>query len=150
MSIATDRQPIDAYAVALDETEFYNLDPADARYIERIDWVYLFDRNERTHLCEWTPSYYLIYLYTDIVFTPDADEEIRDALDQKYAHEASDNEYMHCHDIERIIAANKRDRISHYGDVAQHDLVNEIEDAGERRDAELEAIREDLCANCPF
>lgn len=145
----TDRREIDAYAVALDETEYYNIDPADAPHIERIMGVYLFDRNERTHCCELTPSYYLIHLYDEIVFSTDADD-VMEALDEKYAHEPSDDIYVHCGEIEKIIREGRRDRINHYGDCAPHDLCDEIADADERHGAEMEEIAEDMCGNCPF
>ena len=147
---ATDRRVIDAYAVALDETDHYNLDPADARYIKRIDGVYLFDAREQTHCCELTASYWLIYLYTSIVFTDDADDAVREALDEKYAHEPSDDIYVHCGSIDKIIREGKRDRIDHYGDCAEHDFCDEIADADKRHDAEMEEIREDLQGYCPF
>ena len=56
---------------------------------------------------------------------------------------------MHCHDIERLIAAGTPYTVSHYGDVGPSDLADEIEDAEERYAAELEAIREDLCTTAP-
>ena len=146
--MSNERKVIDAYAIALDETEFYNLDPADAKHIKRIFGAYVFDRNQQTHLCELTPSYYLIYLYTSIEF---ADDDTREALDEKYAHEATDDgDYIHCHEAEKILAAAKPYTVSHYGDVAEHDREDDIEDLDQRYDAELERIREDLCANCPF
>ena len=77
MTTTTERKPIDAYAVALDET---TLRPARGRRQPRqkITGVYVFDRSQRTHLCELTPSYYLIYLYSQIIPTDDTDDDTRD------------------------------------------------------------------------
>jgi len=147
---ANDRREIDAYAVALDETDHYNIDQADAPFIVRIRGVYLFDRNERTYCCELTPSYFLIHLYDQIEFADEADEDVREALDEKYAHEPSDDIYVHCGDIERIIAAGKPYTVSHYGDCAPNDWEDSIADPDERHRAEMERVAEDLCANCPF
>ena len=146
----TNRREIDAYAVALDETEHYNIDPADAPYIQRIDGVYLFDRNEKTHCCELTASYYLIYLYASVVFTDDISDDLRNKLDEKYAHEPSDDIYVHCHTVDRIVAAGKPYTVSHYGDVGPDDLADDLQETDVRHNLEMEAIREDMCANCPF
>jgi len=65
----TDRLPIDIYAVNLDFTDDFAIDPADRPYIENIRAIFMFDRNQRTHCCELTPSYYLIHLYDEIYWT---------------------------------------------------------------------------------
>ena len=150
MSTATDRRAIDAYAVALNETEYYNIDAADRRFIERIDGVYVFDRNEHTHCCELTPSYFLIYAYTCIVFTADADDAARDDLQDKYAYQPSDDIYMHCHTVDRLVAAGTRDTVSHYGDVFPNGMETDVDDPDDRHSLEMEHIREDLNCNSPF
>lgn len=144
------RRAIDAYAIARDETEFYNIDPADAPLIERIMGVYVFDRNERVHCGELTASYYLIHCYAAIHFTDAASDHDRERLDEKYGYAEGDSIYIHCRDIEKVIKAGQRDRINHYGDVAPNHLEDGIEDADEQRSREIESIREDLCANRPF
>ncbi len=147
----TDRRIIDAYAVALDET-FY-IAPEDQPYVARIMGTYVFDRNEHTHCCEWTPSYYLIFVSTSIVLTDAGEalgESAREELYERYETEPSEDGYFHCHEIDRIIDAGKPFTVDHYGDVAQHDLEDGIEDADERHHAEMEAIREDLSCNHPF
>jgi len=152
MTTATgnDRRVIDAYAIALDETDYYNLHPADAPFIKRILGVYLFDRNERVHCCELPPSYFLIYLYTCVEFVDGIDDDMREAIDEKFANEPSDDCYIHCSSIERIIAADTRSEIDHYGDVAANDLEDGIADPDERHSAEMDRIQEDLRGNCPF
>jgi len=144
---ATDRRPIDAYAVALDQTLDYYIEPEDAPYIARIWEGYVFDRNQRTHCCELTPSYFLLYLQTRVELTDDGhalDDEARDRLCNRYEREPSDDCYVHCGDIERLIAKAEPRCALRYGDVEEHDFCDEIADADQRHDAEMERIREHL------
>jgi hypothetical protein len=146
-----DRREIDAYAVALDETEFYDIDPDDTPYIERIISVYLFDRNEIIRCCELTPSYYLIHLYDFIVFTADnINGDIQRLLDEKYMQEASGDRTVRCKEIDRIIDADREDQISYYGDYTYEQSFDFMEDADERHCAEMMAIAEELQSNYPF
>lgn len=150
MSTATDRRVIDAYAVALDETHYYNIDAADQPYINRILRVYLFDRNEQTHCCELTPSYYLIWLYASVELTDAGqalDDDARGELYDRYETEPGDDCYMHCHTVDRIIDAKEPGTVDHYGDVPLHNLEDGISDNDERHSAEMEAIREDCSCN---
>ena len=89
----------DFYAVAFDETKDYNIDPSDKRYIKAIFGVYIFDKNSHTYAAELTPSYWLEPVYTTIDFT-DSDLEMRDHLDQKYAHEGMEGMYVHVHTLD--------------------------------------------------
>jgi hypothetical protein len=98
--------PIDAHVVALDETDHYNIAPADRPLIAKIRGVYLFNSNERTHCCEFTPSYYLIHLYDQVFLTEDGDaldESAKDEIYQRYEHEGGDNIYVHCHTIDALV-----------------------------------------------
>jgi hypothetical protein len=138
------RTPIDAHVLALDETDHYFIDPPDAPFIARIRGGYLFDRNQRTHGCEWTPSYYLIHLYDQVLLTDAGnalDDDARDALYQKYEYEGGDNCYVHCHTVERLIEKAGRFEHHHYGD-PEMDL-DDVE-----YDDQIEALREHLCCNC--
>ena len=149
----TDRHPIDAYAVQFDETTDYNIEPEDRPYVRRILGAYLFDRNQRTHCCELTPSYYLIYLFTQVELTDAGlalDDDARGVLYDRYEMEPSDDRYVHCGEINRYLETAGRANVFNYGDVAQHDLADEIADADERHNVEMESIREDLCGNYPF
>lgn len=139
-------QPIDAYAVALDEMDHYQIAPADQRYIEQIRGVYLFDHNQQTHCCELTPSYYLIHLYDQVILTEEGaelDDLIQDRLFQEYEHCGGEDCYVHCSAIEKIIKCNDSRTIYHYGDT-------EISQQDVGYDEQMESIREKLCENCPF
>lgn len=132
---------IDAWAIALDETDNYAIDEADAPLIRQIRGVYLFDRNRRTHLCEITPSYWLIRLYDQVITHDDMDEYQREGLE--YAYYSSSDIYVHCSTIDRLIEQNDRDVVDHYG----HAGVS-FDDVD--YDEQMESVREYLCGNCPF
>jgi hypothetical protein len=141
---------IDARVVALDVTANYWIDEQDRPLIERIDDVFLYDKSERTHCCEWTPSYYLIYLYTSILCREAMDEHRRDELDQKYAHIATDNCYVHCHQIDVIEDQAERSRYYKHGDPGFEKCRDEFDSEEAWHDAVMEALREHFCANWPL
>ena len=113
------RAPIDGYVIAIDETDHYTIDEGDAPYIASIRAVYLFNRNERTNVCELTPSYWLIHLYDEVLLSDDgnslSDAEI-EAIREKYENYCGDCIYVHCRTIDKIIEQNDQNRIYHYGD----------------------------------
>jgi len=107
--------PIDAHVIALDETDHYNIAPADQPHIAKIRGVYLFDINQQTCCCEMTPSYYLIHLYDQVILTDDGkslNESAKDEIDQRYASEGGNNIYVHCHTIDALIETTEH---YHYG-----------------------------------
>ena len=110
----TDRSPIDAHLVSLNWTQYYFLADEDKPYIKQIREVFLYDANERTHCCEFTPSYYLRHLYTAIIFTRDAPDDVQDRLDEKYAYCPTDDIYVHCHTVDDL--PKDREVYYHYGD----------------------------------
>ena len=77
MKTATSRTlPIDAYVIAFSEIDHYFIKDEDRPHIQDIRGVYLFNHNERTFCCEFTPSYWLIHLYDEVILTPEADEAL--------------------------------------------------------------------------
>lgn len=86
----------------IDETEYWS-DEIKNR-VKRIFGVYVFDPNWRVHCCEFTPSYELYRLESQVEFhenTPDdevvmLEDEVREA-------ERFDDPvvYVHCHTIDR-------------------------------------------------
>ena len=138
--------PIDAFAVALDETANYEIAEKHRPYIKRIMGVYLFDRNQRIHCCELTPSYYLIHLYDQVILTEAGEamgEEFKDDLHEEYEHCGGENIYVHCSEISKLIDRNEKWTVYYYGDP-------EIDYEDSDYDDQMEGIREYLCANCPF
>lgn len=137
---------IDAYAIALDETDGYIIADKDRPYIRAIRGVYCFDRNRRTYCCELTPSYFLIHLYDAVIWT-EAGEALDgfklDELDQKYAYCGGEDCYMHCSRVQRIIDRDQPHTVGHIGDV---DWADPDMDYDER----IEALVEGLSADCPF
>jgi hypothetical protein len=150
---ATARRPLDAYALNFDRTDDFFIDPEDRPYIESIRSIFAMDRNERTHLCELTPSYFLIHLYDEIYWTDagDAlDEYKKDELYQAYCYCGTEDEYQHCAGIDRMIEADAPGTVEHYGDLDPSAWADESEDPDENHAADMEKLREQLCGNCPF
>lgn len=146
MTTLDSEKPIDAYVVALDETDHYDIDPADRQFIRQIRGVYVFDRNERTHCCEWTPSYWLIHLYDEVLLTEAGealDDHAADDLYQKYEYCGGDDIYVHCHSIDAIIRRNEPFTVYHYGDT-------EVDQEDVDHDGQMDALREHFCGNCPL
>jgi len=143
----SDRLPIDAYAIALDETSFCIIDEADAPLIDKIVSVYLFDRNQRTHCCELTPSYWLIHLYDQVRTRADADlsDDRAQELYNKYESFPGADIYVHCHEIDHLIDAKDPEpfTVYHYGET-------EVDFDDCDYDEQMESLHEHLCGNCPF
>jgi hypothetical protein len=131
----------------------YHIEPADAPYIRRILEGYVFDRNQQTHCCELTPSYYLLYLFTSVELTDAGlalDDDARGTLYDRYEAESSDDCYVHCSDVERLLAPAALLTVNHYGDTQPYQQEEDVNDPEARHDAELENIREYLRCNHPF
>ncbi len=124
---------IDAWAIAIDETDRYTISEVDTPFIKQIRSVYLFDRNQ-------SPSYWLIHLYDQVILVDDDDPQ-RDRLYEDYEHCSSYDGYKHCGMIDRII--EQGDDVVHYGDPGvSFDDVD--------YDDQMESLREHLCSNCPL
>lgn len=112
--------PIDARIIALDETEYYHLEPEEARYIRAIKGVYLYDANRHTHCCELTPSYYLIFLYNSVNLTDEGlalNDEARGELYDKFEVECGgDDCYMHVHTVDQLAEKAGKGEYHVYGD----------------------------------
>lgn len=90
------------HAVGLDVTGHYRIAEEDRPHIRRIIDTFIYDRSTVTHLCELTPSYDLHFLHTEIEWEGFPPDEIRERLDERYAHEPTEDCYMHCSDIDRV------------------------------------------------
>ena len=92
----------DFWAVALNVTSHYEIEEKDRPFIKSINDVFMYDQNTRTHLCEATPSYYLVYLYTFVLFVEGAPDEVVGEIEQRYCYEPTENSYLHCSDVEAL------------------------------------------------
>ena len=114
----TERLPIDGHVVALNETNHYKIKPEHQPHIQAIRGVYLYDANSHTHCCELTPSYYLIYLYDEVILTPEADEslsdEAKEAIYEEYEYCDGEDIYVHVHNLDTYVAAHP-ERHHHHG-----------------------------------
>ena len=68
-------------------------DPEFLKKTGKIETVCLYDAGEVTHLCEFTPSYYLIPLYYV------TEKQIDDATDAELAGVLAEPFYVHCHQV---------------------------------------------------
>lgn len=146
---------IDARVIALDRSPNYFIDETHRPFIARIEEVYLYDKNERTHCYEFTPSYYLIHLYTRVIFTPAGDQlsdHDQDENFQAYEHEDTDNIYVHCHEIDALEAKGRSNDFTYYahGDPEFGEAEDDFESEEDYHEAVIEALREHFQANCPI
>lgn len=96
--------PVDAFVVGFDETYAWNLAPEDKPWIKEIRGVYLFDRNEVTHCCEVTPSYFMRFCYHAFVLVDAATDEVSERIHEEYGTEPQDDCYMHCSEVDRFVS----------------------------------------------
>jgi len=141
------RLPIDAHLIALDKTRHYMFPEKHAPYIDRILAVYLYDANERTHLCELTASHFMRFLY-HIVHLTEAGKNLSEkeqyALYEEYeSNNHSEDQYMHCHILKRLAAAGTLENYDHYGGT-------EVSYNDSDYDDQIEGLMEHFNGNPPF
>lgn len=149
MTATIEENMIDAYALALNETRYYAIEREHQPYIRKIRGVYLFDRSRQTRCCEITPSYYLMHLYDSVIYTDETPEDLIDTLDQLYGHCGGDDQYVHCHEIERIISADKPFTVAHLGKAVYRN-GEPIPPEEFNYDESMKDLRESYCGNCPL
>jgi hypothetical protein len=135
--------PIDARLIAVNQTEFYQIKEQDKPFIRAIRAVYLYDRNEVTHLCEFTPSYFLIHLYDEVILTnagADQDAFRQDEIFQRYEYCGSEDTYMHCHDVDQLARSGKR--FTHHKHGSTGVKLTDVP-----REEQMESLREHFCGN---
>jgi len=141
------RSPIDAHLIALDETGLYFFPKEHVPYIDQILAVYLYDANERTHLCEMTPSHFMRFLHHVIHLTKagrDLSDEQREALYNVYEIENPNvDQYMHCRTLERLAAAGTPKNYDHHG-------ATEVSYDDSDYDEQIEDLIEYFNGNPPF
>lgn len=145
-----DTIPIDAYCVALVETENYFIDDEDKPHIREIRGVYLFDRNCRTFCCEMTPSHYLIYLYDQVVFNDGVPEETASALVEKYEYLGGEDRYVHCHSVEALIKPEDGPNCCHLGTPFYRTGRGPVPYDEMSRDEQMDSLRETYSTNPPL
>ena len=141
------RLPIDARVIAIDETELYTFPEEHKPYIEKILAVYLYDANERTHLCELTASHFMRFLYHTAVLTEEGealdDDKVEKLYDEYELENYNEDQYMHCADLERLADKGTERNYLNYGetDVSYED--SEYDD-------QIEGLIEHFNGNPPF
>ena len=90
------------HAVAIDVTRYFNIRDEDKPYVEKIDAVHFFDKNQHTHCCDLSPSYLLCGIYHTVHFPLNTPDDVRERLFERYELEGPDDCYMYCRDVERL------------------------------------------------
>ena len=139
-SVVARNLPIDAYLVSFSEIDHYAIKEEDRPYIQDIRGVYLFDHNQRTFCCEMTPSYWLIHLYDEVVFALNVSDEDQERLDEEYGHCGGDDIYVHCHEVDALIAAPRPYTAHHYGGTGVGYDDSDY-------DEQIEGLQEHFCCN---
>ena len=149
----------DFHVVALRE-EGWNIDEADKQYIEVMETVYFFNRNEVTYCCEVTPSYALLHLQYRVVLT-EAGHALREAengeteldrLYSKYEQGPVDEQVIYWHVsamdafINRIAESGEMFRHGVYGDPNPELSETEYREWLEDNDL-VDTVREAISAN---
>ncbi len=107
--------------------------------IERIESVFLFDKNVHVHCCELTPSYELWPVETRVIFKPDfdqdANEELRDEIEEVVRRaDEPEVEYHHVGPHDRWMAARPA-QVKHLGDTGDGVSYDETSYDDQRREA---------------
>jgi len=134
---------INPWVIALDTTHEYNIANEDAPHIEKIEGVYLFDRNTVTHCGSTQPSYSLRYLYTIITVVEGLSGRRRGDLEEKYAYEPCNDTYAPTNLIDRIIEEGDPSLVGQYD-------IDEGPYVGCSNEDRLYAIGEDYICNRPL
>jgi hypothetical protein len=136
--------PIDARVIARDETDNYHILDGHRKYIKAILGVYLYDKNEITHCCEFTPSYYLRHVYDTVVLT-DAGAELseagKDEIFERYENCGGEDIYVHCSGIDAMEKNKARYHVHGETGVSFEDTSY---------DEQMESLLDHFRGNCPF
>lgn len=109
----------DIRAVALDETEYWIIPEKYQPYIERIEGVYFYDKNEHTYICSFTPHYWLRHIENRAILKADIPEDVRDRIDEEIydwimeSNIGEESDYFNKYSIDRF-EENNKDNPSRY------------------------------------
>lgn len=140
-----EKLPIDARVIALNETDYFEIEENDKQYIKEIRGAYFYDKNRVTHCCELTPSYNLYFLYHQLIPTDKWCElnyqRIGD-LDKKYCMLSGEDVYIHCDSVDRI---EKEETSKPYSD--RYYVYGTPDNNDDDYERQMDDLREYLCAN---
>jgi hypothetical protein len=104
--------------VSIDETNYWN--ESIGKFGCRVIANYAYDMEERTYCCESTPSRWMEYLGSNLEFSGEVSEDIRnEAYEYVQSNDNDDNcHYRHCMDVDgmegRIMEADSIDDMREY------------------------------------
>jgi len=148
--------PIDIWIVAMDETKNWSYkDQPWAKYIERIEGIYVFDKNQITHLASFSGSYFLEHLEDREVLKNGVGEELgdreyeelRDRVNSWMMEGPKDDSssYFDERNIDKFLENNEGNsgRVFHYGNPG----LSWDDADGDSDEDRHRAIMEDVCDN---
>jgi hypothetical protein len=119
--------PLHMRAVQIDETSDWTLIGEGYEKVEKIYGIYLYDLNEQTYCCEMTPSRYLYYIETIVVFKEEVSDEIRDGIQDDINEVVALNDirghYMHCRYADALEGRTFDPETVSFDDVSYEDQV---------------------------
>jgi len=143
--------PIDIWVVAMDETEYWNLPAKYKKHIERVECVYFFDSQAKTHLSSLTASYCMWFVENRAVFKGDVDDDLRDEIDSwiRTHQEEERVGYQNCDDVERFITRHQYDRgcVHHHGNPGIDLTELDGDDAEAQYNSLIDGLLEGFCSN---
>jgi hypothetical protein len=145
---ATTEEELDIHVIALEETEFFQLEESERPYIRGIHGVYFYDKNCHTYCCELSPSYYFHFLYYTVIVHESVDDSVRERLSDKYETLPSEDMYINVYLAdalqERYIAEKAPFMYHHEGSIP---LCEEGETVEERYMSTINALYTDFKEN---
>lgn len=141
---------IEPCMVALDETAHYVIDPEDRPHIKRIEGVYLYDKGVRTHICSFSPSYWLVHMQDRVELTPRAARTLseieQDRLREKYEALGGEDNYFDCSFIDAFHAQWARKKRAYRAIALPIEPIEDDAPYG----AAFDAVREQYQSNQPL
>jgi hypothetical protein len=99
----------DLHNASFDQTQNFIIQAENEPHVAAILGVYAWDSTAHTHLCEFTPSYWMLNLGHIVRLTDEAEAKLsdreREAIYSAYETVYDDNGgcYMHVHEVEGIV-----------------------------------------------
>ena len=147
---------MDIWAITRDETQYWTYKEQPwAKYVERIEGVYIFDKNVVTHLCSFSGSYWLEHIEDRVIWKdePEVPDDLREsANDWIYSNGGmgESSNYFDEKDINRFLELHKseRFRVFNYGNPGLDWNDVEGDDDNERHNEAMGGLLDSFRSNC--
>lgn len=118
----------DLYVIELDETKYWQKDFLKENKIKAITSVYVFDKNAHTYCCEMSYSYWLVWLYDNVVMEDDTTDDEHEHAIEMVENTLRDDEcaYYSHYDIDAKIERLQKQKEGDSSD--NFDAVHKLDD----------------------